>query len=373
MKRVAIIGAGLGGLSAGALLAKDGYDVTVLERHYMVGGCATVFKRKGGFLCEVGLHEMDGLYTDKTKNEIFTKLGVYENITFVKPDEFFRVKTHHVDFTMLDNIEDAKTKLKKHYPDAKDAIERYFELIKTIYEQYERLQNLKWLDILLFPFRFSKILKYKSKSVKEVLDAIFSNEELKVILNANMGYYHDKASELSFLLHALAQHSYYQGQGWFIKGGSKVLSDYLASLIKENGGEILLRANVTKIEKNRLRYIKNNQEHTLDFDILISNISPEHTYKMAGINGDQNKQIANSLMTLYIGFKKNLKSVYGKMPYSTFLLKNVKTLEDFDKYANIDAKERGFVFVDYSQIDSNLTKDEKKSFGVICTNYYMQN
>ena len=126
MDNISIIGAGLGGLTAGALLAKDGYKVTVLEQHNIVGGCATTFKRKGGFTCEVGLHEMDGLYTDESKNKIFTKLGVYENVEFVKPDEFFRVKTDYIDFSMPDNIKDAEAKLIENYPDAKNDIKNYF-------------------------------------------------------------------------------------------------------------------------------------------------------------------------------------------------------------------------------------------------------
>lgn len=48
---VVVIGAGLGGLSAGALLAKYGYKVTVCESHYHPGGCAHGFEiksKKGG-------------------------------------------------------------------------------------------------------------------------------------------------------------------------------------------------------------------------------------------------------------------------------------------------------------------------------------
>jgi len=63
MKKITIIGAGLGGLTAGALLAQKNYKVTVLEQHNIVGGAATTFKRKGGFTCEVGLHEMDGVFS----------------------------------------------------------------------------------------------------------------------------------------------------------------------------------------------------------------------------------------------------------------------------------------------------------------------
>jgi len=54
---VIIIGSGLGGLAAGAKLAKEGKKVLMLEQHYQVGGCATHFKRKG-YTFEVSLHEL---------------------------------------------------------------------------------------------------------------------------------------------------------------------------------------------------------------------------------------------------------------------------------------------------------------------------
>ena len=64
MKNVVIIGGGLGGLTAGALLSKQGYSVTLLEQHNIVGGSATQFKRRGGFNVEVGLHEMDDPFAE---------------------------------------------------------------------------------------------------------------------------------------------------------------------------------------------------------------------------------------------------------------------------------------------------------------------
>lgn len=46
-KKIVIIGGGIGGLATAALLAKDGYEVTVLEKNSTVGGRASIWKSKG--------------------------------------------------------------------------------------------------------------------------------------------------------------------------------------------------------------------------------------------------------------------------------------------------------------------------------------
>jgi phytoene dehydrogenase-like protein len=86
---VAVIGTGLGGLVAGAVLAKNGKKVFAVEKHSIPGGCATTFKR-GKFKMEVGLHEMDGLYPGDPKLKLLNSLNVLENIEFITVLEFYK-------------------------------------------------------------------------------------------------------------------------------------------------------------------------------------------------------------------------------------------------------------------------------------------
>ncbi len=51
-----VVGSGLGGLTAAAYLATNGLRTLVLEKHYVAGGNAHVFRRKQKFEFDVGVH-----------------------------------------------------------------------------------------------------------------------------------------------------------------------------------------------------------------------------------------------------------------------------------------------------------------------------
>ena len=51
-KNICIIGAGIGGLTAGALLKKQGYNITIFEKETLIGGRALSFDASSTFLPE---------------------------------------------------------------------------------------------------------------------------------------------------------------------------------------------------------------------------------------------------------------------------------------------------------------------------------
>ena len=80
------------------------------------------------------------------------------------------------------------------------------------------------------------------------MDECIKDEKLKLLISANLGYYTDNPYNLGLLFFAMAQGSYYRGGGYFVKGGSQLFSDAFADSIRQNGGEIITRAEAVKIE-----------------------------------------------------------------------------------------------------------------------------
>jgi glycine/D-amino acid oxidase-like deaminating enzyme len=87
-----VIGFGLGGLTAGALLAKAGRTVCVIERNHSVGGCASVFK-KGALTIEPALHQTaDPRDPNEPKHAILNELGLLDEIEWIPVSPFFSVR-----------------------------------------------------------------------------------------------------------------------------------------------------------------------------------------------------------------------------------------------------------------------------------------
>ena len=85
-----VIGSGIGGLTSAALLAKRGLKVLVVEQHYLPGGCASIFRRKG-FTFDVGASLFFGFGKHGYNPHQFVMNELEEAISLVPMDETFTI------------------------------------------------------------------------------------------------------------------------------------------------------------------------------------------------------------------------------------------------------------------------------------------
>jgi all-trans-retinol 13,14-reductase len=364
---IIVIGAGLGGLTAGAKLSREGKKVLLLEQHSKPGGCATTFQR-GDFTMEVGLHEMDGPSPRDLKTRIFNELEVFGNVEFVKVPEFYHFVHDHIKITIPHDPAEAIIKLKEAFPEDHAGIEAYFN----------QLLNPKK--------RPGENVNPKDISLGEFLDTIIRNEELKLVLLGNLGYFHDDPYSISLIYYTAAQASYYNGGASFIKGGSQVLSDHLADFIRKYGGNVVLNHLVTGIiyENDKpagvtYRKKRGSLSETLEAygdEIIINAAMPnvaellpeEYATKLK--YGIKSQKPGASLLTIYFGFNNSLKKI-GNFHYSTFIFdRSIKTQGDILQNNRGDFRKRSFTFIDYGQVDSGLAP-AGKSIGALCCIDYL--
>lgn len=362
---VIIIGAGLGGLTAGAKLAREGMKVLVIEQHNRPGGCATTFKR-GAFTLEVGLHEMDGPGGRDMKNRIFSELDVTGNVEFLTVPEFYRFIRGDLAVTVPHDPQVAAARLSEMFPDEKEGITRYYEQ-------------------LLSPKKRPADNSDPDISVGSFLDSIIKNEDLKLILLGNLGYFHDDPYSLSLAYYSIAQGSYYTNGASFIRGGSQRLSDHLTAYIISHGGEVLLNHLVTRVTvkdgratgvtcRRRNDPAQKTIEATAD-EIVANNAIPALADLLPTETGAQLKDECSglntgaSLLTVYFGFNRPLKEL-GHNYYSTFIYDNsVRSQADIAANNRDEFSRRSFTFVDYGQLDSGLAPAGKGVGAVCCIDY----
>ena len=129
---VILIGTGIGCLCAGALLAKSGNKVLLLERHYTPGGFTHVFKRKG-FEWDVGIHYIGEV---QRPNSILRKLFDYVSDNKLKWDDMGKIYDRiiigkeHFDF--IKGVDNFKSKMGEYFPNEIKAIEKYIDLIYSV-------------------------------------------------------------------------------------------------------------------------------------------------------------------------------------------------------------------------------------------------
>jgi phytoene dehydrogenase-like protein len=122
---VIVIGSGLGGLTAAALLARAGRRVLVLERGNSVGGAASTYK-SGDLIIEAGLHETsDARDPRDPKHHVLARAGVLDAVEWVPTGGLYEVRGGPVGapFVLPEGFAAARVALVARFPSVRAGIE----------------------------------------------------------------------------------------------------------------------------------------------------------------------------------------------------------------------------------------------------------
>ena len=379
---VVVIGAGLGGLTAGAILAREGRKVLVIERGNSVGGAASSYK-VGDLFIEASLHKTSGPEDRRDpKHRALTRAGVLDKVEWVPTGSLFEVRGGPLrePFSLPTAFEAAREALLRRFGNAREGIASTLHEMERIADAAGALSGsgrfrnpLESLDAL--KAALPEVCDW-DLSLAQKFDAAFGgNEALKCALAGNLWHYHDDPASLWWIFFAAAQGGYLQSGGRYVKTGSQRLSSALARIIlRSEGCAIALRRVATGIgvdadgRAGSVTHIAKagGDPQTVEADCVVSNAAPAIAASL--LPASQGSKLSASyagrpssvsLFALTLGLSRRPDET-GLAAYSTQLLPEwMSSLADYAKGTALFAQEPAgrmppMSIVNYSAIDSGV-------------------
>ncbi len=250
-----VIGSGLGGLTAAALLAKNGRKVCVIERYHSVGGAASAFKT-GALTIEPALHQTaDPRDPDEPKHAILKELGLLDEVEWVPVSPFFSVRGGPVG-ELLDlpvGFDTAHAALARRFPASSHGLARLIGAIETMLAGVAHLTRAgdqrSIGGLLRVGFELRGLARDWRASVDAMLQRFLGDDEAaKFAVAANLAYYGDDPRRMAWPFFAMAQAGFLKSGGVFVHGGSRTLSMKLAKVVMKAGGSVLLGREATGVD-----------------------------------------------------------------------------------------------------------------------------
>jgi phytoene dehydrogenase-like protein len=352
-----VIGAGLGGLTAAALLARAGRKVLLVERNTSVGGAASTYK-VGDLVVEAALHETsDPRHPRDPKHATLSRLGLLDAVEWVPVGSLYEVRGGPVGepFLLPDGFVPARDAMAARFPGSRVGAARLLGEMEALASKPDASNA-------------------GDATLSEAFAAALGDDEAaKCALAANLAYFHDDPRTFAWNAFARFQGAYLGSGGRFIRYGSQRLSNALRRVIQQGGGTVLLRRRVTEVQLGAdgrpaaLVHVGKDggDAQTVETATVVSNAAPAVLAELlpqparAQLAAETARRAPSiSLFQATFGLSAP-PSQFGVRAYSTVLLPAwMRRLDDYARAAAcVQSPEETpppLTMVDYSQVDSGF-------------------
>jgi C-3',4' desaturase CrtD len=304
--RVIVIGAGIGGLTAGALMARRGYEVTIFDRAFVPGGCASTFKRRD-FIFDVGATQVAGLEPGGIHRRIFDELAVeLPAATPCDPACAVFLPGEKEPINVWRDRQKWQAERQRQFPGSEPFWQLMAKLFRASWNFQSRdpvlpARNFWDLWRLVSAVRLDTLITvpFTLTTVGDALRlyGLHQDKRLKTFLDLQLKLYSQVDAEETALLYAATALAVSQEpQGLFhLQGSMQVLSDHLVEALEKYGGKLLMRHAVEQIECQagrvkgvKVRYLKTDETWTQEADIVVANVTVQNLVKLVEENSIPN-------------------------------------------------------------------------------------
>ena len=347
-KSVVIIGGGLGGLFCGAILAKEGCKVTILEKNATIGGGLQSFRRFGETF-DTGMHIVGGMRSGGNIWRICRYLGIDDSMRLLDVDNDCTDHLYFAEdrqwYTIAQGNEGFVESLARDFPDERQGLRRYVEAVQHIADSIG-LFNLrpaeKGMPVMPSAPHFTM-------AANDFIAQFVGDRRLRSVLAYMNPLYGGRPGQTPAFVHAIVSTLYIKGASRFV-GGSSRFADLLAEVIRSRGGNIVAGDAVEWIEvrDRRVDHVRTKKGHVYRADCYISDIHPctlltlmdGQTFTKAF------RERMNAVPNAYSAFSLFIKLRQGTFPYINHSEFYMTRYDDVWNFARTDRPwPLGFLFM----------------------------
>lgn len=278
---VIVIGAGLGGLSAAALLAKAGQQVLVVERQDGPGGCAHTFRRDGRVF-DPAIHVIVETQRGRTVDLMLRYLDVRDRCDFVPLLDIYKTVLPGFELAVPSGAEEVVEAHARHFPEQRKELQAFFDLHARFFRDATHLStqvSLRNLDDAVR--KFPTFFRYRNLTLGEVLDEFFEDPRVKAVCSSMWPYLGLPPSRLSFYVFSQLMSVLVDGGSHYSRGSFQRLVDALVEALVRDGGELAVSTEVERIsvDGGRVRGVRLTDGRELRAPVVISNADARLTFE----------------------------------------------------------------------------------------------
>ncbi len=341
-KSAIIIGSGMGGLGSACLLAKAGWDVTVLEKNDQTGGRAGIFEADGFtfdtgpswyLMPDVFEHFFELLGEDVHKHLKLKRLSpsyrVFYKDTFLKADIH---SERQKDFQTVEQLETgAAAKLEKYLE--KSGYQYGIAKDRFMYKNYDSMRDFLTAEMAIEGSKL-KVLRTMNKHVRKY----FKTDAMQKLMQYPLVFLGASPYNAPAIYNIMSHIDFDMGV-YYPEGGIYELVKALQSIAEEHGAEFRLNTTVKRItvENGKATGVVLENGDKLTADIVISNADIHHT-ETALLDKDhrtkserywKSRVMAPSALLIYLGVKGEIPElIHHNLLFSKDWKQNFKDIFD---------------------------------------------
>lgn len=358
-KSVVIIGGGLGGLFTGAILAKEGLEVTILEKNRIIGGGLQSFARFGE-LFDTGMHVIGGMHKDGNIRRICEYLGVWTKVHVRNTDPEGIDKIFFSEDGRTYNIAKGRTafveSLAKDFPHQKENLKAYVDALYRLAGEVD-----------LFYLRHSpEYMQVHSEefqmSASGLIDRYISDGRLRSVVAYLNPLYGGRKNVTPAYIHALISVLYIDGSSKFA-GGSLLFAEVLRDFIQDHGGRVLAGDPVKTVHSDGkcVSAVTTAAGVRYDADYYVCAI---HPCSFFGLLEDPKllpkpyRERLSSLPNSYSAFTLNIKLKPGTFKFFNYTMYYISRYDFMWKFGESERWPCGFLYTTPPEIEQGEYADK---------------